>query len=230
MCYDFTIANFSKTGQAIGYFRRKFVYYSALTIKYMKDKEKFREGVLQASASIFRERGYAKTTMREVARHVNMGKSSLYYYFDGKESLFKAVVLEEAKQFRTEMIAAIDQAPDPKEKLKVYVLTRMQILRHYANFYTAMTDEAMKKMQFVRKLHKIYHKEEVRLFRNILQEGVAARHFEIGDIWMAALAMVMAMRGIEERLLCQENSKRFELQVDGIINVIFYGILKRRGR
>jgi TetR/AcrR family transcriptional regulator, cholesterol catabolism regulator len=45
----------------------------------------------RAAAEIFREKGYASTSLQDIADSVGMLKSSLYYYIDGKEDLLFAI-------------------------------------------------------------------------------------------------------------------------------------------
>jgi len=193
----------------------------------MVNKGKVRQEVVAKAGALFRKQGYFQTTMNDIARAVGKGKSSLYYYYSSKEEILKNVVLLEAVAFRQAMIAAIGQVDDPREKLKFYVLTRMQTLQEYNNFYMAMSDERMERIPFVKKLHNIYLKEEIRLFRNILKAGVDKTYFRIGDIWLAAAAMVMAMKGMEEQLFIIRDREAFANRLEDIINIMFYGIVPR---
>jgi len=51
-----------------------------------------RREILEAASRLFAERGYASTTMTQVARAVGLGQSSMYYWFRSKEDLLKALV------------------------------------------------------------------------------------------------------------------------------------------
>jgi len=50
------------------------------------------ERVRNAAARLFRERGYASTTMREVAERAEMQAGSIYYYYPSKQDLLSAVL------------------------------------------------------------------------------------------------------------------------------------------
>lgn len=52
------------------------------------DREQKREKLLDAAAKVFSERGFKRTTMAEVARRADVGKGTVYEYFESKESLF----------------------------------------------------------------------------------------------------------------------------------------------
>jgi len=50
------------------------------------------ERILDAAEELFAERGYEGTTLRDVATRVGIRNPSLYNHFDGKESLYAAVL------------------------------------------------------------------------------------------------------------------------------------------
>lgn len=50
------------------------------------------ERVRNAAARLFRERGYASTTMRDVAEHAEMQAGSIYYYYPSKQEMLRAVL------------------------------------------------------------------------------------------------------------------------------------------
>ncbi|ETK37051.1 TetR/AcrR family transcriptional regulator [Microbispora sp. ATCC PTA-5024] len=64
-----------------------------------------RAEVLGAAAKVFASRGYAATTVREVADAAGMLGGSLYYHFDSKESMVDEIL----STFLTDMWAAYDR-------------------------------------------------------------------------------------------------------------------------
>lgn len=53
-----------------------------------RESSNLREKILCAASELFAERGYAATTVREIAARAGCTKPALYYYFQGKEALF----------------------------------------------------------------------------------------------------------------------------------------------
>lgn len=51
-----------------------------------------RERLLRAGASLFAEKGYAGTSVREIVERAGLTKPALYYHFASKEGLFHAVL------------------------------------------------------------------------------------------------------------------------------------------
>ncbi|MBB2740859.1 UNVERIFIED_ORG: AcrR family transcriptional regulator [Microbispora rosea subsp. rosea] len=64
-----------------------------------------RAELLATAAEVFASRGYAATTVREVAEAADMLGGSLYYHFDSKESMVDEIL----SAFLTEMWAAYDK-------------------------------------------------------------------------------------------------------------------------
>lgn len=50
--------------------------------------------IIAAATKVFTEKGFANTKLSEIAQAAGVTKGTLYYYFNGKEALFKAVIQE----------------------------------------------------------------------------------------------------------------------------------------
>ena len=86
------------------------------------------------AANIFSKFGFHKTTVDEIARASHKAKGSVYYHFESKEDLFQKVVDKEFQTLRTELIEAIDNGNNAKEKLVNYITVRMKTLNELINF------------------------------------------------------------------------------------------------
>src|SRR5262245_12302236 len=99
--------------------------------------------VLKTAASIFAEKGYHRTSIRDISRATGMSLSGLYYYFSSKEELLFLIqdycfgtVIGECKR----LLAGID---DPMHRLKLLIenhlnyfvnnMNEMKVLSHEAN-------------------------------------------------------------------------------------------------
>ena len=74
--------------------------------------------VLDAAARRFREKGYASTSMRDIATACGMLAGSLYYHFPSKEALLVAVYGEGVAHIRSAVAATLDRDGDPWERLE----------------------------------------------------------------------------------------------------------------
>jgi AcrR family transcriptional regulator len=190
-------------------------------------KEEIREQIIEAARQIFSRFGFKKTTMDEIAQSVSKGKSSIYYYYPGKEDIYKAVIEKESSMLRDEIFNAISQVSDPVDKLKKYVAVRMYSFQKMVNFYDAITNEFLTHLDFINKMREKYDKEEMRAVEDILKEGVSVEEFVIDNTELAAIAIVTAMKGLEVPLLKYKDQLSLEERIDSLLNVLFFGIVKR---
>lgn len=82
--------------------------------------------ILEAAALLFGERGYAATSMRDIARRVGLLGGSLYHHIRSKEELF-AEIHDLALQGVSDLIAArIAGSDDPWERLELACVTMLE--------------------------------------------------------------------------------------------------------
>lgn len=73
-----------------------------------RDGQQTRQALLDAALSLFAEKGYFGTSLRDIARHVGVRESALYNYFPSKEKLFEAVVLADRQETAERLAPSLD--------------------------------------------------------------------------------------------------------------------------
>ncbi|HAX97070.1 MAG TPA: TetR family transcriptional regulator [Prolixibacteraceae bacterium] len=186
-----------------------------------------RENILKIAQEIFSKYGYKKTTLDDIANAVRKGKSSLYYYFKSKEDLFQAVIMKEVDQLARELDRVINRNTEPVDKLRDYMLTKINTFRNLANFYHALENDVTA-ISFINDVKLRYEQDEIKLIKRILIEGVRKNEFEIYDFNLAAIGITMAIKGLEMPLSAGNyGNLNLERSVDVILKIICYGIMKR---
>ena len=191
-------------------------------------KDEVRAQIVDVARKIFTRYGFRKTTMEEIAAAAHKGKSSIYYYFPGKEEIFRAVVEKEAGELRARLDNTIQINASPLEKLKAYILFRLHHVRTVENFYSALNEETLSHFDFILDIRKNFDLEERKLVQGILKEGMLDGSFQISSSEIGAIAISTMMKGLELPLLLSDEHKtdRGELLED-LVRVLFYGIIKR---
>ncbi len=83
--------------------------------------------IIEAAATLFRERGFRATSMRDIAGQVGMLSGSLYHHFHSKEELFLEVH-DLALQSAADLIAeAVADHADPWERLEAASIRLLEI-------------------------------------------------------------------------------------------------------
>lgn len=196
-------------------------------IKNGSKKDATRENILKIAREIFSKYGYKKTTLDDIANAVRKGKSSLYYYFKSKEDLFQAVIMKEVEILAHELEIVINRNTDPVDKLRDYILTKLKTFRNLANFYHALENDVTA-IGFIDEVKMKYERDEIRMIKRILIEGVRKNEFEIYDFNLAAIGITTAIKGLEMPLSAGPyGTVNLERGVDIILKILCYGIMKR---
>ncbi|HOU02364.1 MAG TPA: TetR/AcrR family transcriptional regulator [Bacteroidales bacterium] len=193
----------------------------------MVNKEEFRKKIINTAGQIFSRYGFRKTTMDEISKALKMGKSSIYYYFPGKEEIFEAVVLNEANILRNELTKAIKSVESPLEKMRNYVFVRMKAFEKLSNYYNAIFDKNLDHFDFVETIRAKYDREELAILRLILYDGARKKVFSVANSEYTALAVQTALKGLEVPLFWKKKDVDIEERLNGILDVLFYGIVRK---
>ena len=193
----------------------------------MVNKEELRKKIIIISGQIFSRYGFKKTTMDEISKSLKMGKSSIYYYFNGKEEIFEAVVLYEANILRNELTTAIKSVESPIEKLRNYVFVRMRSFEKLSNYYNAIFDKNLDHFDFIETIRSQYDREELAILRLLLYHGARKKVFSVTNSEYTAIAVQTALKGLEVPLFWKKKEVNIENRLNAILDVLFYGIVKK---
>ena len=190
-------------------------------------KVNVRQEIIERASEIFSKYGYKKTTMEDIARAMNKGKSSIYYYFTSKEEIFEAVVNCEAKKIKKFIRDSVNLYNEPMQKIETFVKVRMKYFKKFKNLFHALNTDFFYPLSFLKTFRNSYYEDEINNFKNILDEGVAQNVFEINDTYIASTAIITAIKGLEKPVFLENLNKKNTNTVEDAIRIILYGIVRR---
>ena len=87
-----------------------------------------KEQILAASAALFRNKGYAVTTVRDIAQVLGIGASSLYSHVKSKEEILETICFSMADMFLQGIEEVNDIYFNATEKLRMAILNHVKLL------------------------------------------------------------------------------------------------------
>lgn len=97
--------------------------------------------ILDAAAAEFGDKGFHESSIVSITQRAGVALGSFYTYFESKEALFKALVLDMSEQVRQLALPIVAEALDPVET-ELSVLTRfLEFAREHSEIYRII-DEA----------------------------------------------------------------------------------------
>lgn len=82
--------------------------------------------LLSAAARLFREQGFERTTVRDIAAAVGILSGSLFHHFSSKEEILKAVMIEVIRFNTARIETAVAGAQDPRARLRALIACELQ--------------------------------------------------------------------------------------------------------
>ncbi|HXE83361.1 MAG TPA: TetR/AcrR family transcriptional regulator [Gemmatimonadales bacterium] len=171
--------------------------------RWQRRKDARPEEIISAALEVFADRGFAATTLEDIARKAGVTKGTIYLYFENKEALFKALIRGTIVPViaKGEAIAQAftGSARDLFEKL-VREYWRLVGETALASIPRLMIAEAGNFPQLAR----FYYEEVVtrghRLMAGVLERGIKAGEFKKVDLAVATkLAMAPLMHAVVAR-------------------------------
>ncbi|KHK90427.1 hypothetical protein LK12_17795 [Novosphingobium malaysiense] len=88
-----------------------------------------RQEIIVAAASIFARKGYAETTLVDVAKKLKIHTAGLYYYFESRDALVDALLKYAATRLHSRYQALVEEmdGQSASEKLKVMIRKYVQV-------------------------------------------------------------------------------------------------------
>jgi AcrR family transcriptional regulator len=136
-----------------------------------------RRVILEAAAALFRQKGYAEVSLREIAQAANIKTGSLYYHFDGKESLVEAILTlgtQGALAAARQAVEALGAGADPADKLHAAFAAHARFLLEEQDFASANLKILPQVPPAVRERHVRQDRQLGEFVAGIIEEIAAA--------------------------------------------------------
>jgi AcrR family transcriptional regulator len=92
-----------------------------------------REGILEAAARIFSEKGFHATSMQDIAEAVQLQKASLYHHFSSKQEILVEILDEALDLINNRLEIVRSQSLSADEKLRQAMVSYLQTITENQN-------------------------------------------------------------------------------------------------
>ena len=195
-----------------------------------REKLRQRQEMLAAALDLFSQKGYHNVSMHEVAEKAEFAIGTLYKFFQNKEELYKALVLEQCDKFEDALIQAIETPDDEVEKLRNYVRTRSERFRSNLPFVRLFLAESRGvsfniKAGLDEELRKRYYNFLERL-ATIFESGIKNQRFKkIADPYYLAVALDSVVDASLLLWLDAPERHPYPEDPDTILDIFFKGLI-----
>jgi len=184
-----------------------------------------RTEIRQTAKKLFKERGYAGTSMRDLAKEVGIEAASLYNHLSSKEELLHEMCFDIAEQFFTAFNNAIATEKSPSKKLKAAMRAHIGVISGNLDASTVFFHEwVFLKEPDLTKFKKLRYQYE-QGFREIIQKGIADKDFKEVNVKLAVFTIFSALNATYDLYKGGEKLSQEEI-VESISNLLLKGLKK----
>ena len=90
-----------------------------------------KEQILQDIAELFFEKGYEKTSIRDISRSLNISKPGLYHHFTNKQEMLFDLIYDFMERTNRHLVKDIEPLRDPQEKLLCIIQNHIRFMVKY---------------------------------------------------------------------------------------------------
>ncbi len=154
-----------------------------------------RTQILDVSLRLFSEKGFARTSVRDIARDAGITDAAIYYHFASKRDLFEALFEERGI---TPAISQLEQATftePPLEVLTALAVVALEILHRNRDFMKVIFSEAISEDPIASDEYRMVTERWRNGQARILQEYVRRGDLRPFDVDVAARQLVVLAVG-----------------------------------
>ncbi|MEA2040475.1 MAG: TetR/AcrR family transcriptional regulator [Thermodesulfobacteriota bacterium] len=198
-----------------------------------KEREfiRHRQEILETALELFSEKGFHNVSMNEIAKKSEFAIGTLYKFFENKEDLYKALVLEQSDKFHRALTEAIEGPRDEIEKIRNYTRAKGEVFTANVSMirlYFAETRGASFNVRAgldseIRERYGHF----LEMLASVFASGIEKNRFKkIADPYHLAVAIDSLTNSFLFLWLEDPEKHPYPEDPDGILDILFKGLVE----
>jgi len=137
-----------------------------------------KEQVIRKAAELFREKGYAAASMRDLAQMLGIEAASLYSHIKSKEEILRTLCFDMAAEFRASLNDVENQNISAPEKLQRGIIGHIQVMARDLTASAVFMNEHRHLSQPYLRDFLLLRINYINRFKKIIEDGVMSGEFK----------------------------------------------------
>jgi TetR/AcrR family transcriptional regulator, cholesterol catabolism regulator len=152
-------------------------------------REETRQKLYEAAVDLIAERGYAATTVDDIAVRAGVAKGTVYYNFSSKTELFEEL-LRHGIGLLTSQFREATAGLAPREAVAALIRTQLEYIQRYRAFAQLLLSEMWRTNREWQQTLRLLREEVVGVIAEVVRAGVRSGDFPTDlDVQVAASAL-----------------------------------------
>jgi len=197
-----------------------------------KERERLRhkEEILTAALRLFSEKGFHNVSMQEIADESEFAVGTLYKFFEGKESLFAALIGSCARRISDILMPILEEKVDERRRISNYIKAHEQIIADHVPSIRLYLSQNVPSALTVRPdvepdadaVRDVIHQK----LSGVLKSGMRKGIFKDIDPWIAALSLSAILESFVFAVIKSPGHISVEDGLSRVEEILFKGSLR----
>jgi TetR/AcrR family transcriptional regulator, cholesterol catabolism regulator len=165
--------------------------------KKVRQKASKKEFILQKAAEMFREKGYAATSMRDLADTVGIEAASLYNHIKSKAEMLQEIIFRIANDAYVQLEAMEDDGLSSLERIEAIIRFHIKMnIERFEEYHVMVTEWIHLEEPYLTNF-TAQRRNYVQRMETIIQKGIDEKEMRPILPYVAVLNILSSIRGIE---------------------------------
>lgn len=137
-----------------------------------------KEQVIRSAAELFREKGYAASSMRDLAQKLGIEAASLYSHIKSKEEILQHLCFDMAAEFRKSLEEVEKLKVSSSERLRLGIVGHIQVMAKDLTASAVFMNEHRHLSEPFLRDFLLLRINYINRFKSIIEEGVRSGEFK----------------------------------------------------
>jgi AcrR family transcriptional regulator len=165
--------------------------------KSLRQKSSKREVILIKAAAMFKDKGFAASSMRDLAETVGIEAASLYNHIKSKSEILQEIILHSATECNMHMDEVDADGKSSLKKIEEIIRFHVRMMLNRFEEYHVMTHEWIHLSEPYLTNFITQRRNYVQRLEAIVQEGIDNDEMKPVIPYVAVLTILSAVRGLE---------------------------------
>jgi AcrR family transcriptional regulator len=192
------------------------------------ETDDMRTRILVTAEKLFRELGYQKTTVADIAKVLRMSPANVYRFFDSKKSIISAVAQRLMGEVEDVAATLVAERSSATQRMRVLLSTI-----HSMNAERYVGDAKLHEMVAIAMEESwdvcMAHMEQITAgIGKVIADGVASGEFDAPDVGLAAHCVCTGMMRFFHPQMIAQCAQKPGPTIDQMIDFVLAGLAPRR--
>ncbi len=193
--------------------------------KAQRKKASKKDFILLRASSMFRDKGFPATSMRDLAEAVGIEAASLYNHIQSKSEILQEIIFRIANDCNVHLESLDDNRVSSIKKIESLIRFHVQMMLNRFDDYTVMINEWIHLTEPYHTNFTTQRRHYVQKMEAIIEEGIGSKEMNPISPYVATLTILSSVRGLE---FWHRSGKKITPQTmeDNMVNHLISGLKK----